>query len=402
MAIKFKDVLVGLGTEIIEDTEEREESVRETFRLSYADSLEQARAQRQKRRQKEDQLVTIGNALKGLGMNDSQALTVLNSGPEVASKYLEDLMNAKRQDENFDVNSFVTATEDAGLTLDEGIKRMMGTLDVQTGQAFKSPVEGNIFISPQKIVEREQQQLESAFGEDFATIQAEARGQYKRGEIPVGEINLSALYTKEEQEQARYNELRLKEIEARIKALDDPKEMSISQEQSALGWLQKRYLQALELGSGVTLPRSASGEYITPSKENTIATQIFQRATQQAMNSVDLIKTGSTDFSGAFKVGMQELGVNPNVVTDTGEEKADDAVVYDIGDTKDGVTIEKFEGVTDAEFSAIKSVIDSQAPGLSGSAGENILYNSLLERLQKVVGRGRAKDLAEMYSTMVR
>jgi len=223
MAFSFGAFARGFAQAAVEDKREKEEEIKEIIKTSYTQSLEDAKEFRKERKAKREKLKSIGQQLKMMNMSDSQVAGVLSNGVDGAQKTL-DLLQATaleygKQGRAFEVNDFVSASEESNLTLDDAVNRVMGTVKVpEAGADLPSLAEqSTIFGSLDKFTQSQVSQLEEGFGEDLAKLQAEARGDLEYGELPTATVDIAKMGMPDPvdalNERAKQLDIQIKELE---------------------------------------------------------------------------------------------------------------------------------------------------------------------------------------------
>jgi len=223
MAFSFGAFARGFAQAAVEDKREKEEEIKEIIKTSYTQSLEDAKDFRKERKAKREKLKSIGQQLKMMNMSDSQVAGVLSNGADGAQRTLELLqataLEYGKQGKAFNVNDFVTASEESNLTLDDAVDRVMGTVKVpEAGADLPSLAEqSTIFGSLDKFTQSQVSQLEEGFGEDLSRLQAEARGDLEYGELPTATVDISKMGLKDPMDDLTK---RAKELDIQIKELE--------------------------------------------------------------------------------------------------------------------------------------------------------------------------------------
>lgn len=212
----------GFAERATEDKREKEDEIRDLIKASYADTLAEAKELRKERRSKRQELKNLGRQLKAMDMSDAQVAGILSNGVDGAKSTLEALQSTAlaygKAGKQFDISTFVTASEDANLTVDDAIDKIMGNL--KKGEATLPDIadQETFFGSTRKFAEGQMAQLEKAFGQDLGTLQAEVRGDYEYGDIPTATINYQAMGLEDPMDdlQKREKELQIDVLEAEL------------------------------------------------------------------------------------------------------------------------------------------------------------------------------------------
>ena len=222
MGFKLGAFVEGFATQAAEQIQADKKNARDTYRIAYSNWLDKREEETKTRRTQQKELETLGNTMKNfLGLDDAQTLTVLENGPEYSKFLVNRMIEAKQSmGDAFDPNDLVRASSESGIELEEGISRLMGSLDTEGLGELPGMGEGNIFFDPQKAVDREKEQLEGMFGITAEEARAGARGQYKREDLGIeGTIDIGALYTTDPMDALRREQLELQI--AKLKESDD-------------------------------------------------------------------------------------------------------------------------------------------------------------------------------------
>ena len=210
MGFKLGAFVEGFATQAAEQIQADKKNARDTFKIAYSNWLDKSEEETKTRRTQQKELEEVGSMLKTLNMSDAQALKVLEGGPTLAKTIATQLLEVQMSDPNFNPDDFVKATDESGLTLSDGIQKMMGTLDTSGLGEYKAPVEGNFLFDPQRAIDRERAQLEGAFGMTTDELRAQARGQYTTEELGIeGEVDYSALGITDPMDALRREQLEL-------------------------------------------------------------------------------------------------------------------------------------------------------------------------------------------------
>ena len=223
MAFKIGSFLGGFAEAASEDKRQKEDEIRDLVKASYADTLSEAKELRKERKAKREALKDLGRQLKAMNMSDAQVAGVLSNGVEGAKHTLDALRTTAvaygKAGKQFDVNTFVTASEDANMSIDDAVDKIMGNL--KAGEATMPDVadQETFFGSTRKFAEGQMSQLQKAFGEDLGTLQAEVRGDYEYGDIPAATIDYQAMGLPDPMAdlQKREAELEIDVLEAELK-----------------------------------------------------------------------------------------------------------------------------------------------------------------------------------------
>jgi len=190
MAFKLGAFTRGFTSAAVTDKKETESEIKEIIKTSYIQQLEEAKELRKERKAKRQSLTEIGNQLKLLNLSDTQVAGILANGVSGAKNTLEQLQATAiaygKAEKAFDVNDFVTASEESNLTIKDAVDRVMGTLKKPAGGAkLPGVAQQETFFGPTtKFAEGQVAQLEQGFGEEFGSLQAEVAGDYEYGELP--------------------------------------------------------------------------------------------------------------------------------------------------------------------------------------------------------------------------
>lgn len=222
MAFKIGSFLGGFAEAASEDKRQKEDEIRDLVKASYADTLSEAKELRKERKAKREALKDLGRQLKAMNMSDAQVAGVLSNGVEGAKHTLDALRTTAvaygKAGKQFDVNTFVTASEDANMSIDDAVDKIMGNL--KAGEATMPDIadQETFFGSTRKFAEGQMAQLQKAFGEDLGTLQAEVRGDYEYGDIPAATIDYQAMGLEDPLAdlQKREQELQIEVLEAEL------------------------------------------------------------------------------------------------------------------------------------------------------------------------------------------
>lgn len=310
MGFSFGAFARGFAQAAVEDKREKEEEVRDLIKTSYASTLEEAKLLRERRRKKREDLTNVGNQLKMMNLNDSQVAGILSTGVEGAKRQLEILQAAaEKYGPDFNVDTFVTASEEANLTMDDAIDRIMGTPVARATEA-KIPEAAQvktIFGTTDKAAREQLERLEGAFGEDFAALQAEIADR-EYGELPQVSIDYSQLgmKTPDEEMAQKIKELQLKKLEAEVSEIGKPDDLSASQEQSLVRGMNN-ILAPLVAKQFDTELSWDGANYVLPKDADDRAQAAMSQALNLARQGVESIKAGN-DYTTA--IGVQQGVIN--------------------------------------------------------------------------------------------
>jgi hypothetical protein len=337
MAFSFGAFARGFAQAAVEDKREKEEEVRDLIKTSYASTLEEAKVLRERRRKKREDLKSVGNQLKLMNLNDSQVAGILSTGVDGAKRQLEILQAAaEKYGPDFNVDTFVTASEESNLTMDDAIDRIMGTPVARATEA-KIPEAAQvktIFGTTDKAAREQLERLEGAFGEDFASLQAETADR-EYGELPQVSIDYSQLgmKTPDEETAQKIKDLQLQKLEAEIADIGKPDDLTASQEQSLVRGMNNILapLVAKQFDTELTWDGS---NYVLPRDADDRAQAAMSQALNLARQGVENIKSGN-DYTTA--IGIQQgvirnLQYNPNMTSDVTPDEVitpDDVPIFD-------------------------------------------------------------------------
>ena len=312
----------GFAESYSEDKKEQEDQVRDLIKTSYATTLEEAKVLRKERKAKREKLKQLGTQLQAMNLSDSQVAGILSMGVDGANRQLEVLTSASEKfGSDFKIENFVTATEEAGLTIDDAIDRIMGTPVASTGTAKLPEVAQvkTLFGTSDKAARKQLELLQGTFGEDFAQLQSEVTGEREYGELPKVSIDYTQLgqETPEDKLAREIKELQKQKLEKEINEIDDPDKLTPLQEQSLVRGMNNLIapLVAQQFGTKLTWDGS---NYILPEEASAKAKAAMDQALRLSTNSVAQIKAGG-DYTTILDQQRQIIGgleYSPSMVQD--------------------------------------------------------------------------------------
>jgi len=312
----------GFAESYSEDKKEQEDQVRDLIKTSYATTLEEAKVLRKERKAKREKLKQLGTQLQAMNLSDSQVAGILSMGVDGANRQLEVLTSASEKfGSDFKIENFVKATEEAGLTIDDAIDRIMGTPVASTGTAKLPEVAQvkTLFGTSDKAARKQLELLQGTFGEDFAQLQSEVTGEREYGELPKVSIDYTQLgqETPEDKLAREIKELQKQKLEKEINEIDDPDDLTPLQEQSLVRGMNNLIapLVAQQFGTKLTWDGS---NYILPEEASAKAKAAMDQALRLSTNSVAQIKAGG-DYTTILDQQRQLIGgleYSPSMVQD--------------------------------------------------------------------------------------
>ena len=230
----------GFATAAVTDKKETEDRVNDLVDQAYLEKLKDAKELRKDRKAKRESLISLANQYKAMGITEeSQIAGLIAVGPEAAARNLELLQATaqtyRQQDKVFDINSFVKGTGIEGLTIEDGINRIMGeaqpadqdfVMDIPGAKKDRG-VLGGLFADPQKIAQKRMEERESVYGESMGQLAAET-GDLTYGDVGQVSLDLGAMFLPDEdrdldrrikEAQANLTETQVKELKAEIEQL---------------------------------------------------------------------------------------------------------------------------------------------------------------------------------------
>lgn len=285
MAFKLGAFARGFTEAAVERKQETENEIRDLLRNSFAQSLQEATELRKERRAKRQQLQDIGSQLKALGMSEAQAAGVLSNGPDGAKRQLDLLINTAAEygkaGKPFSITDFVSGAEQSNLTIEEGINRIMGDLQPESTQVELPSFarERTLLGGGEKFAMRQIAQMEGAFGEKLGTLQAEARGDFTRGEVPGVTIDYAKMGVPSPLADLQKEEiqLKIKKLEKDLNDTDKFDALSVGEQRAA----RRDLSGVLENVLGVSLKYDEETQrYITKPGQEAAALRAMQIATQ--------------------------------------------------------------------------------------------------------------------------
>ena len=312
----------GFATAYSEDKEAQEDQVRDLIKTSYATTLEEAKTLRKERKAKREKLKNLGTQLKAMNLNDSQVAGILAMGVDGANRQLEVLTSASEKfGADFKINDFVTASEEAGLTIDDAIDRIMGTPTAVTGKAAlpEAAQVKTLLGTSDKAARRQLELLQGSFGEDFAQLQAEVSGDREYGALPEVSIDYTALGTETSEEKLarEIKELQKQKLEKEIAEIDDPDDLTPLQEQSLVRGMNNLVAPLVAKQFGTEL-RWDGNNYVLPDEASAKAKAAMDQALRLSTDAVMQIKAGG-DYTVILDQQRQLIGglqYDPTMVAD--------------------------------------------------------------------------------------
>lgn len=321
----------GFASAAVEDKREKEDEVKDLIKTSYTVALEEAKALREKRTAKREKLKDLGNQLKMMNLSDSAVAGILSTGVSGAERQIEILTSAAEKfGPDFDVNTFVTASEDANLTIDDAIDRIMGTPAVPKAGASVLP-EGaqvkTLFGTTDRAAREQLERLQGTFGEDFAQLQAEISGERQYGELPEVSIDYSMLgeKTAEEKTAQEIRELQLQKLQAEIADIGKPEDLTATQEQSLVRGMNNILAPLVAKRFGTELSWDGAN-YVLPEDASLKAQAAMDQSLTLARAGVEQIRSGvyytdalgmQQDLVGTIEYDPTMAGVDEVITPDT-------------------------------------------------------------------------------------
>ena len=312
----------GFAQAATEDKERQENDVRDMIKTSYATTLEEAKSLRKERKAKREKLKDLGVQLQAMNLSDSQVAGILSMGVDGANRQLEVLTSASEKfGSSFKVQDFVTATEEAGLTIDDAIDRIMGTPVAGTG-AGKLPEMAQVktlFGTSDKAARKQLEMLQGTFGEDFAQLQAEVSGEREYGALPQVSIDYTKLgeETPADKLAREIKELQKQKLQKEIDKIDDPDKLTAQQEQSLVR-THNNIIAPLVAKQFNTALKWDGNNYVLPEEASAKAKAAMDQALSLSRSAVDSIKAGSayTDILEQQQQLIGGLQYEPSMVQD--------------------------------------------------------------------------------------
>jgi hypothetical protein len=322
MAFKFGAFARGFAEGFVEDKREKEDEVRDLIKTSYASSLEEAKVLRKERKAKREQLKNIGSQLKVMGLNDSQAAGILAMGVDGAKRQIEILQGAAEKfGPDFKINDFVTAKEEAGLTMDDAIDRIMGTPVTPAGGAKLPEIAQvkTLFGTSDRVAREQLERMQGAFGEDYGQLQAEVSGERTYGALPEVSIDYTKLgvETPEDKLAREVKEAQLAKLNKEITALDEPDKMSATQEQTLVRGMNNILAPIVAKQFNTELDWDGTN-YVLPPESSAKAKAAMEQSLKLARTGVEQIRNGVnyTDALGMQQDTIGGLQYSPDMVQD--------------------------------------------------------------------------------------
>lgn len=215
----------GFATAAVADKKETEDRINSLVDEAYVEKLRDAKELRKERKAKRESLISLANQYKAMGITEeSQIAGLISVGPEAAARNLELLQataqSYRQQDKAFDINSFVKGTGIEGLTIEDGINRIMGeaqpadqdfVMDIPGAKKDRG-ILGGIFADPAKIAAKRLEEREQVGGESMAGLAAET-GDLTYGDVGQVSLDLGAMFLPDED---RALDKRIKEATANL------------------------------------------------------------------------------------------------------------------------------------------------------------------------------------------
>lgn len=312
----------GFAEAATEDKERQENDVRELIKTSYATTLEEAKNLRKERKAKREKLKDLGVQLQAMNLSDSQVAGILSMGVDGANRQLEVLTSASEKfGSAFKVQDFVTATEEAGLTIDDAIDRIMGTPVAGTGAGTLPEMAQvkTLFGTSDKAARKQLEMLQGTFGEDFAQLQAEVSGEREYGALPKVSIDYTKLgaETPAEKLAREIQELQKNKLQKEIDKIDDPDELTAQQEQSLVRTHNNIIAPLVAKQFGTSLNWDGNN-YVLPEEASAKAKAAMDQALSLSRSAVESIKNGSS-YTTILEQQQQLIGgleYEPSMVQD--------------------------------------------------------------------------------------
>jgi hypothetical protein len=232
MAFSLGAFARGFAQAAVTDRKETEDRINELVDTAYKDKLLTAKELRKENKAKREKLRGLANQYKLLGIEDeAQIAGLIAIGPEAAAQNYQLLLDTakvyREQGKAFDVNAFVKGTGVEGLTIEEGINRVIGTTK-PADQNFVMDLPGTqdprnklLFGDPRAIAQARIAEQEQAFGESFADLTAET-GEREFGDTGDVTLDIGAMFLEDRDRdiQRQTLEASLAQIIAQTKASD--------------------------------------------------------------------------------------------------------------------------------------------------------------------------------------
>lgn len=316
MAFRLGSFARGFAERAMEYKTEEENEIKDLVKASYIDSLEQARENRKAVKARREKLTNIGNELMGLGLNESQAAGILASGAEGAARQLDILRQAATQIKDFDIQTVVSSSSDAGISLEEAVNRTIGELKEYEGPTtIDTGRKPSIFGARKGLQEEQFARYSEQFGEDYRQLRAEAADERVRGELPTTTIDYTKLrdpmrdieyqtavaqLTKEQAsigmlgEQLEMDNLKKEKLIAEIDALrnKDEEELDLGDIRSTLNVIDRQLSNVIINKSGANISWSENTGYQTSKEATAKETQALENAKEINSEVLDLVRGG--------------------------------------------------------------------------------------------------------------
>ena len=293
MAFNWKQFAAGFMEKAVSDFESEKAERKELFKLDYMDKLSTAREERNNRRKEKKDLTDAGNRLISLGLDPSAAGAVLRQEGAAGAQALYDLTSrAMAAGAKIDPEAFVSGAYDANMTITDAIDQVMGELVPAEPGAKPAAMQEESFFGKlfniESVDEKTAQYYAKTFGEDYETISAEARGEYKRGPVIEGGVKIDYSMLKPEDPDAELNrkvkQAQLNQIEAEIKEMQTGKKKALTPSQ--LNSAGKTITEAVSKSMNVELSWSEEGGYVLAPDQ----TQKALTAQLQAMRLLPILQ----------------------------------------------------------------------------------------------------------------
>lgn len=310
MAFNWKQFAAGFMEKAVSDFESEKAERKELFKLDYMDKLATAREERNNRRKEKKELTDAGNRLISLGLDPSAAGAVLRQEGAAGAQALYDLTSrAMAAGAKIDPEAFVSGAYDANMTITDAIDQVMGELvPAEPGTKPAAMQEESFFgklFNIESVDEKTAQYYAKTFGEDYETISAEARGEYKRGPAIEGgvKIDYSQLYVEDPDAELNTQIKQAQLAKLQEEAKDDDKIKSLTPSQ--LNTARKELGVIAGAKHGVELKWDEEQGYILPAQATNKHLLAMADATN-AMVQLDALND-KIGYAQAFQVVEKSL-----------------------------------------------------------------------------------------------
>ncbi len=194
----------GLAKAAVTDRTGTEDRINELVDTAYKERLLTAKELRKENKAKREKLTGLANQYKLLGIEDeAQIAGLIAIGPEAAAQNYQLILDTakayRERGKAFNVKAFVKGTGVEGLTIEEGINRVIGTTK-PADQNFVMDLPGTqdprnklLFGDPRAIAQARIAEQEQAFGESFADLTAET-GEREFGDTGDVTLDIASMF----------------------------------------------------------------------------------------------------------------------------------------------------------------------------------------------------------------